>query len=218
MKLLIGGRKEMTKNYQDVLLHMNIDFDVLSLSDTNNMDSYDGFILPGGGDLDPSLFGQSNKGSHDIDSFLDSIQLKLLQHFVYHKKPVLGICKGLQVINVFFGGTIIQDLQTKSLHQYDNGDKIHPTFIRHDSYLEHLYGTSVITNSAHHQGIGALGKDLKIVQIAQDGVVEGLIHTSLPIIAVQWHPERMCGAKKQAETADGYPLFEYFLSLQSNLD
>lgn len=212
MHLLIGGHKHQCGNYENALNKFSVKSTVLSSTEGLNFEQYDGLILPGGGDITPILFGQSDTVSRTIDTSLDLFQLHLLRNFVHLKKPVLGICKGLQIINIYFGGDIIQHLSTASNHEYQQKDQLHHTFIRTGSFLEQLYGSTVITNSAHHQGIGLLGKDLQIVQITADGVAEGLIHKTLPIYALQWHPERMIDLDMGNEYANGALIFDYFLS------
>jgi putative glutamine amidotransferase len=174
---------------------------------------YDGLLLPGGGDIDPQLFHEENKGSRNIDSILDQMQFKLLELFIHANKPVLGICKGLQIINVYFGGTIIQDLPTASTHAWDKEDKIHASSTISDTFISKLYGDTLITNSAHHQGIGSLGKQIFLSQFATDYVVEAIYHATLPIIAVQWHPERMCFEHQRLDTVNGEAIFRYFKKL-----
>ena len=148
-----------------------------------------------------------------MDESLDRIQLYLLESFVRAGKPVLGICKGLQILNVYFGGTLIQDLPPRSLsiHAYQNGDRIHTTKAARGTFPEKLYGSTPITNSAHHQGLGKLGKGLQVAsRCPLDECVEGICHESLPILGVQWHPERLDPARTQAR---GIVLLSYFLSI-----
>jgi putative glutamine amidotransferase len=174
----------------------------------------EGLLLPGGGDIDPSFYRRENRGSRSVDRCLDERQFALLERYRSAGKPVLGICRGHQVINTFFGGDLIQDLPTADRHKQKNGvDAIHPTAAEQGSFLAALYGPKFTTNSSHHQGIGVVGKGLVVVQRADDGVVEGIRHEAYPIFGVQWHPERMTGALRNPDTVDGGALFRYFLSL-----
>ena len=175
--------------------------------------SFDALILPGGGDIDPALFHQENQGSRAIDPGLDRLQLFLLRSFLEKKLPVLGICKGMQLINVCLGGSIIQDLPTAGQHAYIGKDQVHPTYTEKGSLLHTLYGENFPVNSAHHQGIAEPGEGLIVIQHAPDGVAEAIVHTSLPILGIQWHPERMCFARKRPDTPDGSLLLSRFLSL-----
>ena len=125
-KFLIAGNPGKTSNYEDALSALGVTpVTTLHVPDTI---PYEGLILPGGGDIDPKLFGQLNCGSRVIDPALDRLQLAILKTFVLEKKPVLGICKGMQLINIFFGGDIHQNLPSRDLHQYNGTDQVHDTF------------------------------------------------------------------------------------------
>ena len=175
--------------------------------------SFDALILPGGGDIDPVLFHQENQGSHAMEPELDRLQLFLLRSFLRKNLPVLGICKGMQLINVCLGGSIIQDLPTAGRHAYIGKDQIHPSHAEKGSLLHTLYGENFPVNSAHHQGIAEPGEGLIVIQRAFDGVAEAIVHSHLPVLGVQWHPERMCFARKRPDTPDGSLLLARFLSL-----
>lgn len=196
MHVLIAGKKEMTKNYRNALDLLGITYDISLKANADTLNKYDALLLPGGADIEPSLFGQNNLGSREIDVGCDVSQLALLHHFVLAQKPVLGICKGLQLINVYFGGSIIQDLPGKDMHESSSKDVFHDTYLRPGCFLESLYSGTLRVNSAHHQGIGALGHGLRILQLSPDQTVEALCHPTLPILGVQWHPERCEEGKK----------------------
>ena len=180
-----------------------------------NPADFDGLILPGGGDISPFFYHMENKGSRNIDSLLDSVQFSLFRAFTAAGKPVLGICKGIQLINVAFGGTLIQDLSGESLsiHAWDEGDKIHITKAAHGTFPAQLYSNFPRVNSAHHQAVAAVGDGLRVAQYGPDFVIEALYHERLPILGVQWHPERMCFSFAREEIEDGSKLLKYFLSL-----
>lgn len=211
MRIAIVGKKTETKNYVNYVKGMDMEPCVTLLP--ADLTDCDALLLPGGGDITPAFFGEKNKGSKNIDTELDILQLQALELAIQNRLPVLGICKGLQVINVGLGGSIIQDMPTASLHRYAGDDQYHPTVISRKSWLYSLYGTSCIVNSAHHQAIGRLGKGLEAVQTCPaDGCIEAVAHSSLPIIGVQWHPERIDAKKAMLS---GQKVLSYFASLAS---
>ena len=215
----IVGRSKDTMNYEKALDAMSIHY--LTTMDLGKLPDMDALLLPGGGDITPAFFGQKNHGSRNIDIELDIIQLQALDIFYKAQKPVLGICKGMQIINVYLGGTITQHIKESPSHAWENGDKLHSTSVQEDSFLGELYGKSMITNSAHHQAIDRIGRELRVIQTANDGIIEGIVHERLPILGVQWHPERQFFSPEYCppagnsadEPADGRLLFSYFLSL-----
>lgn len=184
---------------------------------------YDGLLLPGGGDISPIFYHRKNRGSKDICITEDIIQLLLFHRFLEQKKPILGICKGMQLINVALGGSLIQDLPTNKIHAYDNGDRYHNTKALSGSLLHSLYGKDCITNSAHHQAVNRLGSDLSISQYSYDGIAEAIEHKQFPILGIQWHPERLLASDlfpKNTDNslipkdhADGQKIFSYFADL-----
>ena len=169
-----------------------------------------GLVLCGGGDLDPALFGQEDRGSHPPDLVRDRAELALVRTFLAQGRPILGICRGMQVLSVCLGGSLQQDLgpDRVPLHQGPE-DVFHPIRTAPGSLLATLMGPAPLVNSAHHQAADRLGTDLRAVQWAPDGTVEALLHGRLPVWAVQYHPERLTGAG----TADGDRLFAAWLAL-----
>ena len=137
-KILIAGEPDKTVNYENAMKRLG----VLARTSLHVPDTslYDGLILPGGGDIDPKLFGQLNKGTRFFDPVLDRLQMTILNAFVLDKKPVLGICKGMQMINIYFGGDMIQHLAASRQHEYIEKDQLHETIARKGSFLEKLYG------------------------------------------------------------------------------
>lgn len=177
--------------------------------------SCDGLILAGGGDIDPSYFGEENHGSLEIDLARDKAEFALVDAFLDAGKPVLGICRGHQVLNVALGGSLIQDIgdELRPLHTNPEGDCIHPVHCAGHSLFFPLYGENFVVNSSHHQALGRLGKELTPVLWSESGIVEGLEHDSLPVFSVQFHPERMAYEKRRPDTVDGAPLFRHLIAL-----
>ena len=205
----IAGYADRVGNYAAALTAAGMGWTVtLSAAEAARCD---GLLLPGGGDIHPARFGQEDRGSRDIDPVLDEAQLAVLDAFVRAKKPVLGICRGHQVVNVYFGGGLIQDLPTAADHMARDGhDGLHPIRIEPDSALHALYGGGATVNSSHHQGLAEMGAGLRVTAFAPDGVAEAAEHRSLPILAVQFHPERMAAPWARPGLADGAPVFRLF--------
>ncbi len=194
MKIAILGRKKDTGNYERYISALSAT-PLVTLS-VGELASCDALILPGGGDITPAFFGERNTGSSNIDTELDILQFQALDYAIRLSLPVLGICKGMQIINVAFGGTITQDLPTSLYHRYKGCDQYHDTTILEGSCLHNLYGKSALVNSAHHQGIGRLGTELQAIQwCLLDNCVEAVVHEKLPILGLQWHPERLDSTK-----------------------
>lgn len=217
-KILIGGYRSMTFNYLNAFSLLGAEAVPLETVFENDVSPdllFDGLVLPGGGDLSPRLFHQENTSSRDIDEPLDRLQLSLFHAFAKVRKPVLGICKGMQLINLALGGTLIQDLSPSSLalHTAPGRDLLHVTKAARNTFPFLLYGPRPVVNSAHHQALGCLGDDLLVAQYAPDFVVEAVYHKKLPILGVQWHPERLCFSHSRKDAEDGSLLLRHFLSL-----
>ncbi|MDR2605670.1 MAG: gamma-glutamyl-gamma-aminobutyrate hydrolase family protein [Oscillospiraceae bacterium] len=211
MNILIAGESGKFKNYSDAVARVGA-VPTVSLTEAD-FSRFDGLILPGGDDIDPAFFGQENNGSEGIDTELDRTQFAIMDAFVKAGKPIFGICRGHQVINVYFGGSLMQDLPTAAqTHRWNetDGDRVHTTTALPNTFLTALYGdTEFPVNSAHHQGLGTLGAGLKAIQHAPDGVIECIVHDTLPIAGVQWHPERMCFARSRPDTVDGSVIIKW---------
>ena len=193
-----------------------------------NDDEFDGLLLSGGPDVNPHRFGEVNSGSWQISDALDDIEFSVLDDFVEDGKPVLGICRGIQVINIYFGGNIYQHLPDFEKHTGDryiqeNGAEGHYAevenhgFVNHEvfadngSWLAHLYGTQFMTNSAHHQALKEVAHDLVVdARCGEDGIVEAVHHRDLPVIGTQFRPERMCLENRSSDLIDGLEIFRGF--------
>lgn len=172
-------------------------------------------LLPGGGDVDPSLYHEENRGSVNIDRERDETELELIRCFSVTHRPILGICKGLQILNVAFGGKIDQEIETTHTHCWEErtGDKIHKVTVPEESFLYPLYGKEFTVNSAHHQAVSNPAPGLSPAAWAEDGVLEAFEDREKNLYAVQWHPERMAFRKSRTDTVDGRYIFEFFLNL-----
>ena len=162
----------------------------------------DGIVLSGGIDIHPRLY---NSNVVDYPNRPDTFHPerdefeKMIFEITQEKSiPLLGICRGLQLVNCLTGGTLVQDLgpERNQVHRFDKADKKHPVFIDESSLLgEIIPGETVQVNSAHHQAIDRLGEGLKVNARSEEGVIEGVEWDNKTaksfFLAVQWHPERM---------------------------
>lgn len=175
-----------------------------ALPPTSDLSSYlhlcDGFLLPGGGDLSPLLSNESFKeGIGAVCLNLDVFQIHFTEEILKTKKPLLGICRGMQILNVAFGGTLYQDMRYQpgnpSLHMQTSrqrSEPCHQVSVKPDTLLYHLTGPSLFTNSFHHQSIASVGQGLVVSGQTEDGTIEALEFPDAPfVLGVQWHPEAM---------------------------
>ena len=171
-----------------------------SLEDVEQVVSLcDGLLVPGGADIDPSLYGEERVEecgkSHLVN---DRYDLALIHEAVRQNKPVLAICRGLQAVNVAFGGTLYQDIptqyETKVKHSSGLASKenYHRVILKEGSYIERLCGRGeILTNTSHHQAIMDLAEGFTVTARCEDGIIEAIECEERNIIALQWHPERM---------------------------
>ena len=173
---------------------------------------FDGALFPGGvADVNPKLYGQAPAGSANNNDALDAHQLAVLDAFVKAKKPVFGICRGHQLINVYFGGTLNQDLPRAAHHMFGESYLAHGAKTVGNSFLLPLYGGEFSINSSHHEAVETLGAGMQIALVADDGTIEATQHESLPVWSVQFHPELMCGRFARRDTVDGGIVLRWFL-------
>ena len=173
---------------------------------------YDGLLLCGGSDVDPKYYKEQINGSRAIDEVRDENEMALLRAFVEAGKPIFGICRGHQLINIYFGGSLIQDIEESELHtSHDGVDESHSVTADKDSIVGGIYGESFRVNSAHRQVVKELAKDLRATATWGDKYIEAIEHTTLPIFGVQWHPERMCFSKARPDTVDGSKIIKHFI-------
>jgi putative glutamine amidotransferase len=174
-----------------VLHPMKLDAEV----DDHLLDPFVGLVLTGGGDIDPSFYGQSPDAHlYGVDLVRDQFEMALARAALERGIPLLAICRGLQVLNVALGGTLDQHIvgKTTESHGVPGGGEpvLHPVRLDPGSTLFEIMGVeSVVSSCHHHQAIAKLGEGLKPVAWAEDGVIEALEGPQTDVIAVQWHPE-----------------------------
>lgn len=201
-----------TKNYQDAVRAAGGEPVLLSLQCPQDLQellaNLDGFVLPGSpADVTPAEYGEVNRGkSEPPDGPRENTDRAILKHAFSEKKPVLAICYGCQLLNVYLGGTLIQDLREETdtpiahtRHDIDpepKEDPVHGATFEEASRLAKIAGVvEAPVNSSHHQAVERVGKDLQVTAHAPDGTIEAVEWTgdSNWVVGVQWHPERMVG-------------------------
>ena len=209
MKNIVIGISDGSKyfNYENWIQDQP-GIEIIKLSYHNNnfsdIERCNGIILTGGSDINPRLYNQPEYLAYcnpkDIDESRDEFEWKIIQHTEEKQKPVLGICRGLQFINVFFGGTLVPDIPAfgKFNHsKFEEGrDREHLVDIDSNSILYKILGKeNGEINSAHHQSADMPGYGLVVNAMSPDGIIEGMERREPEgksfLMLVQWHPERM---------------------------
>lgn len=163
------------------------------------LDIVDGLVLIGGADIDPLLFGEEpHRNIGSVVRKRDDSDILLMNEAYRRQMPVLGICRGQQIMNVVFGGTIIQDIpsQVENIVQHKQPSKrrelAHTVDVKTPKFKAIFGEESFRVNTFHHQSVGELGEGLVASAVAKDGIIEGIEHESHPYcVAVQWHPEEL---------------------------
>lgn len=175
-------------------------------------DMADGLCVSGGPDVAAEAYGGDPALQKRVDPWRDGVELPLIKAFIARKKPIFGICRGLQYLNIVLGGNLYEDIPARLGLEHIYGST-HSCKADPDSILGQLFGESFTVNSYHHQSLDRLGDGLKVIARTEEGIVEAAVHETLPITAVQWHPERMTGAVRfDPEGPDMKPLYEYFIN------
>lgn len=167
--------------------------------------TFDGLLLTGGGDVDPTLYGERTHPSvKAAESGRDAFELALCREASEADLPLLAICRGVQVLNVARGGSLVQDIPSQVVHAAEHAVSDPPDALAHNvdltpgSRLQQLLGDtgSCEVNSRHHQSIKALGRGLIVTATAVDGVIEAVEDPSLSFcLGVQWHPENFTNGR-----------------------
>ncbi|WP_240839762.1 gamma-glutamyl-gamma-aminobutyrate hydrolase family protein [Acidaminobacter sp. JC074] len=192
-------------------IHEGENISDLAIDYAENLDM---LLLTGGSDITPYLYGENiEKDCGDFDVDRDTWELALIHSFMKLSKPIMGICRGFQILNVALGGTLRQDLDKSFNKHWHNLDRPHQTGHRvsiSGKTLEMLFGKSYWVNSFHHQSIDEIAPVLEDSEFAltDDLLIEMLYNPKLKIIGVQYHPEMM---PKEKETK---LLFELFMNFE----
>ncbi len=185
-------------------------------------DELDGLILQGGSDIAPETYGEEpiENGKWPGDPNRDRYEIELIDFFLDAQKPILGICRGFQILNVYFGGSLYQDIATqlpdKLLHRdAEKYDRInHEVIFEKDKFLHKIYGTEQgRVNSVHHQAVKELGRRLEVLATSEDGLIEAFQWKDAEagkVMGVQWHPEFFHNS--QTPLIDPQPVLDHFIS------
>lgn len=159
-------------------------------------------LLPGGGDIDPKFYGQERIPACGEPNVLrDTAEPLLLRAFLAADKPVLAICRGIQLMNVALGGDLYQDIKPfEHVPHNDHWGKIHTVTVRRDTLLSRILGQdTVLVNSQHHQAVDKVAPGLVLSALSEDGIVEGIEKPDAKFcLGVQWHPEWLQAAADPA--------------------
>lgn len=181
------------------------------------LDKLDGLLATGGSNLDPHLYGESpTQQLGPMDPVLDRHLYLVMEYALRSQLPVLGICKGMQLVNTVMCGSTYQDLSHRdrpSLSHKQSVDRSlthHAVTIERDSKLYRILGEEkVMVNSFHHQAIKDLAPGLKVVAMSEDGIIEALEGSFMPIMCIQWHPEELIHVKG----SNMLKIFEHFVKV-----
>lgn len=157
----------------------------------------DGIVLTGGGDVDPALYGhERHPGVKGVDPVRDRVETELVRSARKRDLPILAICRGIQILNVALGGTLVQDIQSQVPEALNHWDPerwaahSHPISLEPGTKLSGIVGSEIAVNSMHHQAVDRVGPCLRAAGWAPDGVIEAIECPDMRFcIGVQWHPE-----------------------------
>lgn len=194
-------RYYIDKEFKDIFEKLNILlFPISSLTHISKvLDICDGLVVTGSYiDINPLHYNESPITKvHEKSDEIDNLDFTLIREFDKLNKPILGICRGIQAINVCFGGSLYQDINNHKLPKTDR----HSVKIEKESFLYNCYNAEKLqVNSLHHQALKEVASNFKVTAISEDGIVEGIEKDN--VLAVQWHPEMMMDMK----------FFEYFIN------
>lgn len=171
----------------------------------------DGLLLPGGGDMDPKFYGQERIPACGEPNLLrDAAEPLLLRAFLAANKPVLGICRGIQVMNAVLGGDLYQDIKPfEHLPHNDHWAKVHTVTVRRGTLLSRILGQdTVLVNSQHHQAVDRVAPGFTLAALSEDGIVEAIEKPDAGFcLGVQWHPEWLSDADPAMQS-----LFDAFVN------
>ena len=218
-QIMVAGSTEPLPGYDihptfDAQSYFAADYvDVWISMQPEDVERADYLIIPGGiPDVSPALYGEENAGSHDVDENLDRVQLAIIDRAVQQHKPILGICRGIQLVSTYFGASVIQDLKDPIHHTDPVNPHFHKVYNVPGTYFYTVYKEEMTVNSAHHQALKKIPDCFRVLslwckddetaehylQLAAEGklaegsdecVIEAVEHKDYPFLGIQYHPE-----------------------------
>ena len=207
IKVFIYGEEKILLNYKNALTAVGVQ-PVFSV-DLRLAADCDGLLLAGGGDISPCFYRSKERNCRSVSLVRDVSEQYLIAQFERKNAPIMGVCRGMQMLNVYFGGTLAQSIVKSCLHYGDKQDVYHEITCK--NFMRDLYGKSTMVNSCHRQKIDICGKNVIPCAYSQDGVIEAVCLRDKKIFGVQFHPERPFGDCDSAQS--GIRLYEYFISM-----
>jgi len=174
---------------------------------TDYINMIDGIIFSGGEDISPGLYNEKNAGlTENINPLRDKMEFSAIEAALNKKIPILGICRGMQILNVFFGGNLFQDISSQHHSEIKHANILkirselhHDITVNEKTHLMKVTGLNTIqVNSRHHQGIKNPAGNFTISAMASDGIIEAIEDINNDIVAIQWHPENIADTEKSS--------------------
>lgn len=207
-KIFVYGDKNVFINYDRAIRAVGAEA-VFSENVKRALDC-DALLLAGGGDVSPCFYRSREKNCKSVSLTRDMCEQYLLARFERANAPVMGVCRGLQMINVYFSGTLAQSIEKARLHYDETRDVYHETE-NNSGFMRDIFGKNLFVNSCHRQKIDLPGKNVVPCAFSPDGVIEAAYRKGTKIFGVQFHPERPFSAA--GDLSKGLLIYEYFLSL-----
>lgn len=184
------------RNYEAIINSGGCPIILAETPEEDTLDEYisliDGLLLAGGGDIDPVHFGEAMDGSVRIDEKRDAFEFLLYQKALEKGIPILGICRGVQVINVVSGGTLYQHIEHHNRIDDEGNPRFHNVNIVENTSLHRIFGVQALeTNTVHHQTVKNTAPGFRVSAVSGDGTIEAIESDKGFIIGVQWHPEEL---------------------------
>lgn len=211
---------EVNNNFSKMILEAGgIPIIIPQIADDKLIEEYidmiDGLILVGGSDISPYLYNEGpSRFLESTSPIRDKVEYSLIEKAIEKKIPIFGVCRGMQLLNIFFGGTLYQDIYSQCGNVFNHSDRerkgiifYHDIEIEKNSRLYDIYGSKLVVNTFHHQAIKKLAEGFKVTAKSDDGIIEAMEYEEDQLImGIQFHPEF------PEHNENFYKIFDYFIS------